>query len=259
MYMPETTSYSKRFQDPAAVADYESKEYGAESYASHVWQWQRPVIEQIIREFQRTRTAPTRLLDFACGTGRVLACVESLVDAAEGIDISENMIALARAKCRKAQFKVGDILSQPSLLQKNYDLITAFRFLLNVEPATRGQVLRKLREALREPDGLLLLNVHGNSQSLRHPAILWRRWREGPQPTGAMLNEMSPAETKTLLRGCGFQVVRQSGFGILPPTLYRTPLRRPAAAVDKLFAGENLWRNCSIDMMFTCQPCQPKS
>jgi SAM-dependent methyltransferase len=253
--MPETTNYSGRFQDLAAVAAYESGEYGVASYSSYVWQWQRPVVEQIIKNHQQGRNTPSRLLDFACGTGRVLACVESLVDAAEGIDISENMVALARAKCRKAQLKVGDILSQPELLQDHYDLITAFRFLLNVEPALRRPVLRKLREVSRQPDGLLVLNIHGNSRSLRHPAILWRRWREQSQPTGAMLNEMSPAEAKTLLRECGFQVVRQFGFGILPPTLYRTPVRALATVVDKLFAGENLWSGCSIDMMFVCQPC----
>jgi len=251
--MPEP-SYSSRFQDPAAVAAYEFQEYGAGSYSSHVWRWQRPVIEQIVRDFQRGRPARLQLLDFACGTGRVLALVESLVESAEGIDVSENMVALARAKCQKARLTVGDILAEPELLRTKYDLITAFRFLLNVEPAVRRRVLSKLRERLREPDGQLLVNVHGSSRSLRHPAIVWRRWREASRPTGAMLNEMSPAEAKALLRGCGFRIVRQFGFGMLPPTLYRTPLRGPAALVDKLFAGENFWRNCSVDLMFVCQP-----
>lgn len=254
--MPDTASYSSRFQDAAAVEGYESGEYGAGRYASIVWQWQRPVLQQIIQNFQRGRIAPTRLLDFACGTGRVLACLESLVDAAEGVDISENMVALARAKCHKAQFKVGDILGQPELLQGKYDVITTFRFLLNVEPDLRRRVLGRLREVVQAPDGLLLLNVHGNSRSLRHPAIVWRRWRERSRPTGDMLNEMSPDETKTLLLTSGFQVVSQFGFGMLPPTLYRTPLRRPAARVDKFLAGDNLWRNCSIDMMFVCRPKQ---
>ena len=43
--------------------------------------------------------------------------LESQVAAAEGVDISETMVALARAKCSRAQFKVGDILAQPQLLQ----------------------------------------------------------------------------------------------------------------------------------------------
>jgi len=251
--MPETTNYSSRFQDPAAVEAYESTEYAAASYSSHVWQWQRPVVGQIIRDFSRARKPPVRLLDFACGTGRVLACVESLADTAEGIDISENMVALARAKCRKAKLQVGDILAQPELLQKNYDLITAFRFLLNVEPEMRGRVLRRLREVIH-PDGRLIVNVHGNSRSLRHPAIVWRRWRERTRNPGAMLNELSPAETRQLLRASGFEIVRQFGFGMLPPTLYRTPLRPLAVVTDRLFAGENCWKDISIDMMFVCRP-----
>ncbi|HUC84455.1 MAG TPA: class I SAM-dependent methyltransferase [Candidatus Acidoferrales bacterium] len=249
-----TLSYSSRFQDPSAAAAYDSQEYGAGSYATQVWQWQRPVLQRIIADHSRGRSAPSRLLDFACGTGRVLAFVESLVELAEGVDVSESMVALARAKCRKAQLKVGDILSQPELLQKGYDLITAFRFLLNVEPAVRRGVLEKLRGLLREPDGLLVVNVHGNSRSLRHPAILWRRWRERARPTGVMLNEMSPAETQGLLRACGFRIVRQFGFGILPRILYRSPLRGPAALVDKLLAGETPWRTCSVDLMFVCHP-----
>ena len=251
--MPEPTSYSSRFQDRAAVEAYESKEYGTGSYSSQVWERQRPVVGQIIRDFQRGRTPPVRLLDFACGTGRVLASVESLVDAADGIDISENMIALARTKCRKAKLQLGDILAQPELLQKNYDLITAFRFLLNVEPAVRARVLRRLREVIR-PEGRLIVNVHGNSRSLRHPTIVWRRWRERSQPTGAMLNEMSPAETRELLHKSGFEIVQQFGFGMLPPTLYRTPLQPLAVVTDRLFAGENCWKNISIDLMFVCRP-----
>jgi hypothetical protein len=87
-----------------------------------------------------------------------------------------------------------------------------------------------------------VVNVHGNSHSLRHPAIVWRRWRERSHPTGAMLNEMPPGETRMLLCECGFQVVRQFGFGMLPPTVYRTPLRKFALVVDKTLAGDR-WCN----------------
>jgi len=68
------------------------------------------------------------------------------------------------------------------------------------------------------------------------------------------LNELSPAETRQLLRASGFEIVRQFGFGMLPPTLYRTPLRPLAVVTDRLFAGENCWKDISIDMMFVCRP-----
>ena len=249
-----TTRYSERFQNSSEVADYESKEYGAGSYSAAVWKMQLPFIQKIIADFRRAQPGRVRLLDFACGTGRVTAAVEPLVDEVSGVDISENMVAVARGKCTKATLQVGDIFSQPELLQNHYDLITSFRFLLNVEPELRLRVLKKLRTVLREPDGLLIVNVHGNARSLRHPAIVWRRWRERSTPSGAMLNEMSPTETKVLLRESGFQIVRQFGFGMLPPTLYRTPFRSAAAVVDKALAGENSWSSCAIDLMFVCRP-----
>ncbi len=145
-------------------------------------------------------------------------------------------------------------MAQPELLQKPFDVITSFRFLLNAELGLRRRILRRLREVLRGTDGLLVVNVHGNSRSLRHPAIVWRRWRERTRKTGVMLNEMSPVETNRLLHESGFQIVRQFGFGMLPPTLYRTPLRSAAGAVDKFLAGENCLSRCSIDMMYLCHP-----
>jgi len=171
------TDYTNRFQNQAAVDTYEGVEYGPGSYAASVWQWQRTVVEQTLRDFRAAQSGPVRLLDFACGTGRVLSCLEPLVDAAEGIDISENMVAAARGKCRRARLLVGDIRSQPELLQAEYDVISCFRFLLNAEPDLRRQVLGRLRRVLRTPGGRLLVNVHGNTHSLRHPAIVWRRWR----------------------------------------------------------------------------------
>lgn len=249
-----TVSYSKRFQEPSAVASYDAQEYGAGSYSAHVWQWQRPVVEQVLRDFRRRRPGPVRLLDFACGTGRVLAALEPLADSAVGVDISESMAAVARTKCRSAQVRVGDILTQPELLpEKKFDVISCFRFVLNAEPELRLRVLRRLREAVCEPDGLLLVNIHGNARSLRHPAIAWKRWRKCPTD-GAMLNEMTPGEAKELLRAAGFEIVRQFGFGLLPPTLYRTPLRGLAAAVDRSLAGDNGWRNAAIDLLFVCRP-----
>jgi SAM-dependent methyltransferase len=247
-------NYADRFQQKEEVSFYDATEYGAESYSSHIWRLQRPVVERVVTDFRAAHPGPVRLLDFACGTGRVLSVLEPLVDAADGVDISENMVAMARGKCTRARLLVGDILASPELLQTSYDLISCFRFVLNAEPGLRGRVLRRLRQVLRSPDGLLLVNVHGNSRSLRHPAIVWRRWRERGGRTNVMLNELSPAGAQRLLAESGFEIVRQFGFGLLPPTLYRTPLRRAAAAMDGSLAGEHFWSDCAVDILYVCRP-----
>lgn len=248
-----TISYSERFQEKNAVESYDATEYAVGSYSAGIWQIQRPVVEKFLSDFRQSRAGLDRLLDFACGTGRVLCCVEQFADVADGIDISENMVAVARTKCRRARLQVGDILAHPQLLQKNYNVITCFRLLLNLEPEMRGRILRQLRGVI-QPDGRLLINVHGNTHSLRHPAILWRRWRERKQKSSAMLNEMSPRETEQLLLDSGFRIERRIGFGMLPPLIYRTPLRSLALAIDKFLSGENIWNNWSVDILYVCCP-----
>ena len=249
-----TTSYASRFQPQAAVEFYEAGEYAPNSYASHIWQMQRPALTGILKNLRTAHSGPLRLLDFACGTGRVLSALEPLVDSADGVDISENMVAVARTRCRQSRLLVGDVLASPKLLQPEYDLISCFRFLLNVEPELREKVLCRLRQVLRAPDGRLLVNVHGNAHSLRHPAILWRRRRARSANTGEMLNELSATAARQLLRNSGFEIVQELGFGILPPTLYRTPLRPAAAAFDRLLAGENFLSRWAIDILFVCRP-----
>lgn len=259
---PETSSpvsYSNRFQNPADVEAYERGEYSSTSYSSCIWRLQQPFLAAVFAQFRERRSGQSiRLLDFACGSGRILSFVEGLAEDAVGVDISAEMAEVARHKCKKAEVRVGDILQQPELLQSPYDLITSFRFLLNVENEMRHKALQRLREVIRTPDGLLVVNVHGNSRSLRHPAIWWKRNRQSAaQSTVAapvMLNEMSLAETRTLLADCGFEVVQMLGFGVMPPTLYRTPLRRLALAVDRWFAGRQWLVGCSVDLMFVCRP-----
>ena len=248
-----TINYSERFQQKAAVESYEAREYAAASYSTRIWQLQRPILEKLLIDFRSAQT-PVRLLDFACGTGRVLSRVEQFADKADGIDISEQMVAVARTKCTKARLQVGNVLTNPELLGNDYNVITCFRLLLNLEPKMRAQILLELRKAIRQPDGLLLINVHGNSHSLRHPAIAWRRWRERSAKSDTMLNEMSPAETEKLLWENGFRVVRKIGFGLVPPVFYKTPLRGVAFAVDKFFAGADAWSKWSVDIVFVCSP-----
>ena len=244
--------YRDRFQTKNDVIQYESKEYAPDSYSSKIWQLQRPVLMEIIRHFRVERGRAPAILDFACGTGRILSSLEALAATADGIDVSPVMVEVARERCKQSNLIVGDIVTHPHLLQGQYDVITIFRFLLNTEPIIRRWVLLRLRDIIH-PGGELIVNVHGNSRSARHPGIVWRRWRNRHQSKNQMLNELSPDEAEKLLHECGFRVVRRLGFGILPPFIYRTPLRRLAAAVDKALAGETWW-NLSIDYMYVCQP-----
>lgn len=250
--------YEERFQKQEQVNSYETHVYGNGSYSYFIWQIQQPVLRTILNNFRLRVGRPVRLLDFACGTGRITSFVENFADVTVGVDISPAMVEVARSKAVKTKFIVGDILSDCDLLQPSYDVITSFRFLLNAPADMRRRVLQRLREVIQKPDGLLIVNVHGNSHSIRHPVIAWKRWRLARGKIGneleLMLHEMSPAEAKQLLSETGFEIIEQIGFGVMPGVLYRTPLRGIASVIDQFAIGKSWCKNWSIDLLFVCRP-----
>ena len=147
--------YSGRFQNRNDVDNYEVSEYAPDSYSSYIWQLQKPILSDIIRRY-KSQTEPTRLLDFACGTGRILASVADKVEIIEGVDIAESMAQVAQEKSPNAHISVGNILTDPALAAGDFHIVTAFRFFLNTEPDMRVQVLKELRKRLTKKNGVLI-------------------------------------------------------------------------------------------------------
>jgi SAM-dependent methyltransferase len=239
--------YATRFREKKEVINYDFVEYSPESYASYIWSLQKPTLKKIITKHRST--APARLLDFACGTGRVLSYVENLVDQSAGIDISPEMAELAQAKCTKANIMVGDILLEPSLVSGDYDFVTMFRFLLNTEEEMRFQVLRELRKRLVNRKGLLIANVHGNSSSARSVALAYRRFVHGGSHS-----QLSRPQIRRMFDSTGYRVVAEYGFGILPPIFYRTFLSGVSKWTDAGTSRIPLLTPISIDLLYVCQP-----
>jgi SAM-dependent methyltransferase len=256
------TPYLERFQSAADVAAYDEAEYGSDSYSSFIWELQKPVLRDII-EHRRTATGEIRLLDFACGTGRILSFVEDLVEDSEGVDLSSSMIERAAGRCRKSRLIVGDIAADSSIARRRYEVITAFRFLLNAEDSVRLAVLRALRSRIDEEHGILIANIHGNSFSLRHLALKYRRWKlariDSNKGNDVMLAEMTMSEIVDLLRKAGFEVAQTVGFGVMPKFLYRTPAKRLEKWIDRIFSARSFTTAFSIDLMFVCTPVKPSA
>lgn len=161
-------------------------------------------------------------LDFACGTGRITAQVEPRAKQSYGVDVSEQMIAEARQKCRRTTFFVQDITHEP-LQVRDLDLITSFRFFGNAQPVLRQEVLAAALSILR-PGGYLLINNHRNSDSIRNLLL-----RLTGQPSEG---ELSHFKLRRLLHEAGFEIVKTWGVGtwIIRATLRsRTVLESPKA------------------------------
>lgn len=102
-----------------------------------------------------------RALDVGCGsTGRFLSRFEAEGFVAEGVDVSPEMIALARERNPGAVFYLGDISQwEPPGV---FDLVTAWDSTFHLPLAEQEPVTRKLCAALA-PGGVLLFTCGGGS------------------------------------------------------------------------------------------------
>ena len=103
-----------------------------------------------------------------------------------------------------------------------FDLITAFRFFPNAEPALRIAAMQQLA-ALLAPGGKLVFNNHQNDGSLTgHLRRLRRRLGRAP-----MMPWMREADVQALVQASGLRIAQRHHFGVVPGTEHRTLL--PAA------------------------------
>jgi len=226
--------YASHFQDQVVARDYAAKVYGEGTFDSHVSRLQ---LDWVRSQLESRFEAPPIQLDFACGTGRILAALEDATAEAYGFDVSAEMLEIAAARGLPATLLKTDP-KKPSLQLPRTGsspvVVTMFRFILNAEPAARAVAMEFAAEALSgSADSLLIVNNHGNRSSLRELARLKPR-RQGP-----WFNSMSDGEMRDLLASHGLTVVSRFGVGAAPSSTYRNPRVRPVAeAVTNRLAGE---------------------
>jgi SAM-dependent methyltransferase len=173
---------------------------------------ERAIVLALLPQLQQAGVR--RALDFACGTGRMTQLLDGAAEACFGVDVSESMVAQARAKCPHTRFFVQDILEQPLPIAP-VQLVTAFRFFGNAEDGLRVRALQAIYRSLA-PGGYLLLNDHENPWALQQ--LLRRLMGERPRA------DLHHWKLRRLLRGAGFSVRRTFGIGLW---IYRAKLQRP--------------------------------
>jgi SAM-dependent methyltransferase len=227
--------YASHFQDQAVAGAYAAGVYADGTFDSHVSRLQLAWVRSVV---ESSFPAPPVHLDFACGTGRILAALDDVTGESFGFDVSAEMLELAAARDLPATLIRTDPMAPAlSLPEIGADpaVVTMFRFLLNTEPKVRGVALDFAAQALSEhPGSLLIVNNHGNKTSLRELARL------KPKRRGPWFNSMSDREMRALLRAHGLTVIERYGAGAAPSSLYRRARLRPMAerVTDRL-AGDS--------------------
>lgn len=190
--------------------------------------------QQLLADVLRDAVPPgaRSAADFACGTGRILEFLSRYVPSPAGIDISPDMLALARARCPRAVLILGDTTTTHDLAPGPFDLITAFRFFLNAEPSLRSQVLTWMGRSLR-PGGVVIANFHLNPVSLRGMYLRLRTTRV-TRPSMMSINDAC-----RLFEAHAFTIRQILGYSFLPYRRDGRTLLAPAArrAVETRLAG----------------------
>lgn len=206
-----TDDYSKQFIYESEASFYTTLYDGKVSYDMVLWDIEKKILDKLLNKYAGY-TSDKSLLDFACGTGRITSYLEGRFQTAVGVDISEAMAKVFRARVKNAKIVVGNFVENPDLVSGTFDVITAFRFFLNAEPELRERVLEAIRSHMSD-DSILIVNNHGRSPSFRsllmHANAALRR-----KPKSEM-NEMSDKEFSFLLYRTGFHVVERTGIGLL--------------------------------------------
>ena len=207
----------------------------------------------------------TRYLDFACGTGRILAVFKDLIHRKVGVDTSPGQLELAHQKVPDAELVCGNLVTDPDLLKgRQFDLITCFRLLLNLEPENRIPILLALRDRLA-PGGHLIVDNHMNRYSvlglialLAH--TLLRIPRKPRVPTGrrGIISTMSEREMRQTLAAAGLQVREVHRIFVFPG--HKSLLLLPARWLIPLEARLSrlpLINLISKNQIYVCSVVQP--
>ena len=165
------------------------------------------------------------LLDFACGSGRVLELLEGHVGKATGVDVTESMLEVAADVTERSRLVHADITRSDDLDGEQFDLITAFRFFPNAELDLRHEAMAKLATLLA-PGGILIFNNHIRTGSMRHRARLAKA-EKGRLKSRKELHSMSDDEAATLLADHGLALIDERHTGVLPIVKDKKP-RLPA-------------------------------
>ncbi len=224
-----------------------------------IYSYEKDLLAELYTEYFGDKAIT--LLDFACGTGRIISVFDELVADKVGMDTSAYQLEAARGKGIAARFIEGNLVTSPELLEDgSFDLITSFRLFLNLERANRLPILRQLRRVLKD-DGYLIVDNHMNRYSvLGLMALFLRKVLRFPEKAKArpgqrgIIGTMSEMEFRSTLRAAGFRVIRVHRFWIIPGNKSLIALPQKALiSVERLLARIPLLNLLSKNQVYVCQ------
>lgn len=242
-------TYRKQFANSDEPQRYDEVEYEQSSYSALLWEVEKDQLREILSTIAPYQ--PDCYLDFASGTGRVISFMEKNFKRSHGIEISPYMIEIARKKVSHSNFFCVDITAGgdgTDIHVRKYDVITAFRFILNAEPALRQDVFSILPSFLKSSEGLMIINNHGNL--LSHKLLLWPyHFLKGIGKSYTTSgNYMTHSAVVKLLDQNGLRIVKRMGAGFLSAKVLKFLPFESALRIEKNISRSFLNRLCVNQM-----------
>jgi SAM-dependent methyltransferase len=223
-----------------------------------------PLLHMDHRFVERHCARPGRIIDLGCGTGRLLVPLAQMGFQVVGVDLSQEMLRVAREKAQRAGVHVplfkANLVQLDSLADATFDYGACLFSTLGMigGAAHRRQAMGHFYRLLR-PGGVFVLHVHnwwfnfwdraGRRWLLADMASSLRGREAGnrvpPNRSGPTLHHFTRGEAIRLLRDAGFEVMetqpvslRADGrlslpwwFGWLRAYGYLIAARRPAVSI----------------------------
>jgi len=245
----EDRRYSDHYQGRSEARYYQDVMLRKGGFDDLLWRSEQKLLRRLMSRHCPAHRAAS-VLDFACGTGRILSFLKPRVGSVVGVDISQQMLEIAKEQVPGVDVLCADIVERPEDVPGDQDIITSFRFLLNAEHGLRESCFRALREKLRDDDSILIVGLHGNPLSRRALANLRNRLVTRSRPA---LRSFGMADMRALAAKCGLRVVDGTGTGYLPPTVEKLLPRGATSLVEGMLAGRPLLWKYGSNLIVVCK------
>ena len=118
---------------------------------------------QLLTWLARKHWSPRRALDLACGTGVLCRMMQNAGMEVRGMDLSDEMIAIARAESRGICYDVADMITYRP--PERFDLVTCTGDAVNHIPSPEdvGRIFENVYEALT-PGGWFVFDLLNESE-----------------------------------------------------------------------------------------------
>lgn len=227
-------------------------------YRKYMWEWEQSVLSEILRS-KVNRDSP--ILDFACGTGRILNFLITISDKVTGVDVSDSMLEVSSGNHPDLELVKADLTKDNVFLGKRqFPLIITFRFFLNAQNSLRVEVLDALYPLL-EDNGIFIFNNHGNATGIgtllgKLVVSIKNIFRNSNSQFTYYL--LSHSKIKTLLKDSGFEITETHHRSVFPILNEKTKF--DVSKIDKIenwFSSKSFFRPFARSVIYVCKKKNP--